>query len=102
MAILKLSLKSTTNKAELNDLLKDIALHGDLVEQVHYSDSTEYVSSNAIGMTSTSVVDAPSTIVSADGKNAIIYLWYDNEYGYTCQVVRLAKHAAKVRRFVYY
>jgi len=60
------------------------------------------VSSNAIGMTTTSVVDTPSTIVSKDGKTATVYLWYDNEYGYTCQVIRLAKHIAKVKRYVYH
>ena len=28
--------------------------------------------------------------------------WYDNEYGYSHQVIRLAKYIAKVRRFTYY
>ncbi|GJM35573.1 MAG: glyceraldehyde-3-phosphate dehydrogenase [Saprospiraceae bacterium] len=102
LAILNLNLNKKTTVEAINELLKKAALYGDLVEQIHYSNSTEYVSSNAIGMTTTSVVDAPSTIVSTDGKKATVYLWYDNEYGYTCQVVRLAKHAAKVRRYSYY
>jgi len=102
IAILNLTLKKATNLDELNDMLKSASLHGNLVDQIHYSKSTEYVSSNAIGMTATSVVDAPSTIVSDDGLRATIYLWYDNEYGYTWQVVRLAKHVAEVRRHVYY
>lgn len=102
LAILNLSLVKSTTVKKLNEILKNAAYNGPLVEQIHYSDSTEYVSSNAIGMTSTSVVDAPSTILSGDGKNATVYLWYDNEYGYTCQVLRLAKHIAKVRRYVYY
>ena len=102
MAILNLTLEQETSVEAVNELLKNAALHGDLVEQIRYSNSTEYVSSNAIGMTSACVVDAPSTIVSNDGRTAILYLWYDNEYGYTCQVVRLAKHAAKVRRYIYY
>ncbi len=102
LAILNLTLDQPTNLDELNDTMKNAALHGNLVEQIHYSTNTEYVSSNAIGMTSTSVVDAPSTIVSKDGKNVTVYLWYDNEFGYTCQVIRLAKHAAKVRRYCYY
>jgi len=102
IAILNLTLEKATSTEELNALLQSAALSGDLVEQVRYSNSTEYVSSNAIGMTGTSVVDAPSTIVSDEGLNVVLYLWYDNEYGYTCQVVRLAKHAAKVRRYVYY
>jgi len=102
LAILNLSLDKATTVEELNDKLREAAWHGSLVEQIHFSNSEEFVSSNAIGMKSTSIVDAPSTIVSKDGKTAIIYLWYDNEYGYTCQVVRLAKHAAKVRRYTYY
>ena len=102
IAILNLTLKEATTLEQLNDMLKSASLHGNLVDQIHYSKSTEYVSSNAIGMTATSVVDAPSTIVSDDGLRATIYLWYDNEYGYTWQVVRLAKHVAKVRRHVYY
>jgi len=102
MAILNLTLEKTTTVEELNGILRDAAFHSNLFEQIHYSDSTEYVSSNAIGMTTTSVVDTPSTIISKDGKSATVYLWYDNEYGYTCQVIRLAKHLAKVRRYVYY
>ena len=102
LAILNLTLEKITTVAKLNEILKNAALYGELVEQIHYSSSTEYVSSNAIGMSATSVVDAPSTIVSKDGKSITVYLWYDNEYGYTCQVLRLAKHIAKVRRYVYY
>ena len=102
LAILNLSLKNNTNLEELDNFLREISLKGPLVEQIYYSNSTEYVSSTAVGMTTTSVLDAPSTIVSADGQNITVYLWYDNEYGYTCQVVRLAKHAAQVRRSVYY
>ncbi len=102
LAILNLAVKSETNVEEVNAILKEAAIHGDLVEQIHYSDSTEYVSSHAIGMTTTSVIDAPSTIVSSDKKNVTIYAWYDNEYGYACQVVRLAKVFAQVNRPVYH
>lgn len=102
LAILNLTLKSATNREALDAYLRQSCLEGDFVEQIHYSTSTEYVSSSAVGMTTTSVLDAPSTIVSADGQNITLYLWYDNEYGYTCQVVRLAKYAAEVRRAVYY
>ena len=102
LAILSLTLKNATDKDAVNAMFKEASLRGNLVEQIHYSDSTEYVSSHAVGMTSTSVLDAPSTIVSADGKNVTVYAWYDNEYGYTCQVIRLAKHIARVRRHNYY
>ena len=102
LAIMSICLEETTSAEELNAYLKDAALSGNFVEQIHYSESTDYVSSQAVGMTSTSVIDAPSTKVSPDGKMITIYAWYDNEYGYSCQVVRLAKFAAGVRRPFYY
>jgi glyceraldehyde 3-phosphate dehydrogenase len=102
LAILNLSLSKATTKQEINSLLKNASLYGKLIEQVRYSESTEYVSNHAIGMTSACVVDAPSTIVSEDGKSVNLYAWYDNEFGYCCQVVRLAKYFAKVRRYAYY
>ncbi len=102
LAVLNLQLKQKTTVDALNNYLKEAALEGALVEQIQYSSSTEYVSSNAVGTTCCSVVDAPSTIVSADGHSVVLYVWYDNEYGYTCQVVRLAKHLARVRRYRYY
>jgi len=102
LAIMSLSLSKKTSVDEINDVLNNASLRGELVEQIHYSTSTEFVSTMVVGMTHASIVDAPSTIVSDDGKNVILYVWYDNEFGYTCQVVRLAKHAAKVRRYCYY
>lgn len=102
LAVLNLSLKQEATVEAINNCLKAAALEGELVEQIQYSSSTEYVSSNVVGTTCCSVIDAPSTIVAADGQNIVLYVWYDNEYGYTCQVVRLAKHLARVRRFMYY
>jgi glyceraldehyde 3-phosphate dehydrogenase len=102
LAIMNLSLKKNTNREEINEKLKEASLFGELVELIDYSTSEEYVSSHVVGTTFTSVVDAPSTIVSKDGSTVTLYVWYDNEYGYTCQVVRLAKHVVKVRRKVYY
>ena len=102
LAILSLTIKKETTKDEANAILKDAALNGDLVEQIQYSFSNELVSSDIIGNPCPSVVDSPATIVSNDKKNLILYVWYDNEYGYTRQVLRLAKHIADVRRLVYY
>lgn len=102
LAILSLQLEKATTGPELNDILKEAALKGPLVEQVQYSNSGELVSSDIIGTTAASIVDVPASIVSADGNNINLYVWYDNEYGYTHQVMRLARHIAGVRRFVYY
>jgi glyceraldehyde 3-phosphate dehydrogenase len=69
---------------------------------MQYSTNEEYVSSNAVGTTVASVIDVPSTILSNDGKTVTLYAWYDNEYGYTRQVIRLAKYLGKVQRLTYY
>ncbi len=102
LAIMNLTFNKPTTAEAINDLLKDASLQGALAEQMHVSTSEEFVSSHAVGSVATSVIDAPSTIVSDDGCSAVVYAWYDNEFGYTCQVIRLAKHIAGVRRKCYY
>ncbi len=102
LAILNLQVSRETSIAEVQKLLKEASLHGDLVEQIQYSDSHELVSSDCVSTSASTVYDAPATIISDDKRNITLYCWYDNEYGYTCQVLRLAKHIAKVRRLMYY
>ncbi|MEM8926861.1 MAG: glyceraldehyde-3-phosphate dehydrogenase [Bacteroidota bacterium] len=102
LAILNLEVKHKTSVKALSTILKKYALEGDLVEQIKYSLSNELVSSDIIGTSAPSIYDSKATIVSPDGKNIILYVWYDNEYGYSHQVIRLAKYIAKVRRFTYY
>ena len=102
LALLSLTLKRGTTKEEVDAVMKNAALSGDLVEQIRYSASNESVSTDFIGDPVAGIYDAPSTQVSEDGKNIVVYLWYDNEFGYTIQVIRLAKHVAGVRMFRYY
>ncbi|WP_417444020.1 glyceraldehyde-3-phosphate dehydrogenase [Joostella sp.] len=102
LAILNLELEKETSKDALNAIVKKYALEGDLVEQIKYSLNNELVSSDIVGSSAPSIYDSNATIVSADGKNIVIYAWYDNEYGYSHQVMRLAKYISKVRRFTYY
>ena len=102
LAILNLNLHAATNKDDLNAIVKKYALESDMVEQIRYSMSNELVSSDIVGTSEPSIYDSEATIVSKEGNNAIIYVWYDNEYGYSHQVMRLAKYIAQVRRFSYY
>ncbi|GAA4302697.1 glyceraldehyde-3-phosphate dehydrogenase [Aestuariibaculum suncheonense] len=102
LAILNLELKNKTSLDDVNATLKKFALEGDLVEQIKYELSDELVSSDIIGCSAPSIFDSKATIVRADGKNIVLYVWYDNEYGYSHQVIRLAKYIAKVRRYTYY
>jgi glyceraldehyde 3-phosphate dehydrogenase len=102
LAILKLNLEKATDRDGLNAALKAAAFSGPLVEQIKYSVSPELVSSDIVGDSCCSIFDSEATIVHCDGKNVVLYVWYDNEYGYTRQVMRLAKHMAGVRRKSYY
>jgi len=102
LAILNLELENATSVEGLNTIIKKYALEGSLVEQIKYELDDELVSSDIVGSSAPSIYDSKATIVREDGKNAIIYVWYDNEYGYSHQVIRLAKYIAKVRRFTYY
>jgi glyceraldehyde 3-phosphate dehydrogenase len=102
LAILSLKVNKKTSIDEVNAMLKNASLYGDLVEQIDYSMSSELVSSDVVGNSHPCEIDSNATIVSEDGQNIVIYAWYDNEYGYTNQVVRLTKHLAGVRRLIYY
>lgn len=85
MAIISLNLNNETSKEDINEYLRDTALHSDLQNQVDFTESTEIVSSDLVGSRFAGVVDSQATI--ADGNRAILYVWYDNEFGYSCQVV---------------
>ncbi|RZV60294.1 MAG: glyceraldehyde-3-phosphate dehydrogenase [Flavobacteriaceae bacterium] len=102
LAILNLELKNPTSIDGVNTTMKKYALEGDLVEQIKYELSDELVSSDIVGSAQPAIYDSKATIVRKDGKGLLLYIWYDNEYGYSQQVIRLAKYIAKVRRFTYY
>lgn len=100
LAILSLQLRRPVTIDIVNAILKQNALEGDLVEQIKYSMDNELVSTDIIGSTAPSIFDSKATIT--DGESVVLYVWYDNEYGYSHQVMRLARHIAKVRRYTYY
>ncbi len=102
LVVLNLEVGKKTSIDEVNKIMKKYALEGELVEQIKYSLNNELVSSDIIGTSAPAIYDSNATIVSDDGKNVVLYVWYDNEYGYSHQVIRLAKYISKVRRFTYY
>ena len=89
LAILALNLEGSPSKEELNAHLQHTAIHSDLQKQVGFSAAPDAASSDFVGMRSTGVVDGPAT-QCAEGR-CVVYVWYDNEFGYTCQVVRLLR-----------
>lgn len=102
LAILSLTVGRETSVEEINSIARDAALEGNLVNQINYQVDPELVSNDIIGNTCCSVFDSNATLVHPDKRNVVIYAWYDNEFGYTKQVIRLAKYVAGVRRRRYY
>ena len=102
LAILNLELSKQVSIDEINNTVQHEALDGDLVNQIYFSIDPELVSNDIIGNSCCAVFDSKATLASKDGKSVVLYTWYDNEYGYTKQVIRLAKYITKVRRAIYY
>ncbi|WP_194814202.1 glyceraldehyde-3-phosphate dehydrogenase [Nocardia sp. XZ_19_385] len=86
IAILNLQLQRETTKEEVVAYLRQVSLSGPLSRNLDYTTATDAVSSDFIGHRAASIIDGNATIV--EGDTAILYCWYDNEFGYSCQVVR--------------
>ena len=99
VAILNLTLLTKSSADEINEYLREIALHSPLQNQIGYTESPDAVSSDFIGSREACTVDATATKVN--GKNMILYLWYDNEFGYSAQVVRMVNRMAGVKFLTY-
>ena len=102
LAIMRLKIKNKTNLEEVNNLIREAALKGNLVNQINYQIDPDLVSTDIVGNSCCSVFDSQATIVTKEGYDIVLYVWYDNEFGYTKQVIRLAKQISKVRRLTYY
>jgi glyceraldehyde 3-phosphate dehydrogenase len=101
MAILSLNLGQTTTREAINAHLRALSLEGRLQYQLGYTTSPDIVSSDLVGNRAASIVDSHATLVHDDGDKCTLYVWYDNEFGYACQVSRLLEHVAQVRPKVY-
>ncbi|MBC7002709.1 glyceraldehyde-3-phosphate dehydrogenase [Photobacterium sp. BZF1] len=99
MAVANLNLNSVAEKDELNAYLRDMALNSPLSGQIDYTESTEIVSCDIVGSRHAGVVDGAATI--AQDKRCVLYIWYDNEFGYSCQVVHCMEQMMGVRYKTY-
>jgi glyceraldehyde 3-phosphate dehydrogenase len=95
MAIMNLNLEKESTTKELNHYLANVALYSNMKDQIDYTASTEIVSSDLVGSRFAGVIDSQATIVNGD--RAVLYVWYDNEFGYSCQVVRVMNEMAGVQ-----
>jgi glyceraldehyde 3-phosphate dehydrogenase len=98
LAVLNLSLAKPATKDQINDYLRRLSLHSNLRQQIDYVESPEIVSSDFVGSHRAGIVDGLATI--ANDKNVVLYVWYDNEYGYSRQLVRVLETMAEVHPMV--
>lgn len=94
MAILNLTLEKATDREEINEYLRQMAMHSELQKQIDFVQSQEVVSTDFVGSRHAGVVDAEATICNEN--RVVLYVWYDNEFGYSCQVVRVMEDMAGV------
>jgi glyceraldehyde 3-phosphate dehydrogenase len=95
LAILNLTLSQVTTTEEISDFLRESALHGKLQRQIDFTTSPDIVSSDLVGNRHACIVDGEATIVKED--RVVLYVWYDNEFGYSCQVVRVVQKMAGIK-----
>ena len=94
LAILNLNLEKEVDREEVNEYIRQISINSSLQGKIGYTNSTEVVSSDFIGSRTAGVFDAQATITS--GTRLTAYVWYDNEVGYSCQVLRIAEQMCGV------
>ncbi|MCJ8147345.1 glyceraldehyde-3-phosphate dehydrogenase [Acinetobacter sp. A3.8] len=94
LAILNLTLENPADRDEVNEYIRQISIVSNLQGQIGFTNSTEVVSSDFIGSRTAGVFDAQATISS--GNHLTAYVWYDNEVGYSCQVLRIAEQMCDV------
>ena len=99
MAILNLTLDKPVTKLELNQTLRDASLESGLRNQIDYIESPEVVSTDFVGSNRAGIVDGLATI--SQGNHAVVYIWYDNENGYSHQVLRIAQAVGGVKRVLF-
>ena len=95
LAILNLNLNTNVERDDINNYLRNMALYSPLSSQIDYVNSPEIVSSDFVGSRHAGVIDAQATIASG-GKSCVLYVWYDNEFGYSAQVVRILQQMGGV------
>lgn len=95
MAVCNLNLKNSATRDDINAHVREMAFNSELSLQINYSYSTEVVSSDLVGTPEPAIFDSVATL--ADDKRCVLYVWYDNEYGYSTQVLRVMQHMVGLR-----
>jgi len=95
LAILNLTLGREVTVEEVNDFLRHASLHSGLQRQMEFTMSPEVVSSDFVSNRHACIVDGGATLGSEN--RVVLYVWYDNEFGYACQVIRVVQKWSGIR-----
>eukprot|EP00939_MAST-03C_sp_MAST-3C-sp1_P000636 g636.t1 len=86
--VMNLQLKTAVSREKVNEILERAA-KSKYSDQIDFVRSEDATSSDFVGNAHASIVDGNNTI--AKGNGCVVYVWYDNEYGYSCQTFRLLR-----------
>ena len=90
---LTVELNKEATYADICAAMKAASQSGDISKTLGYTDE-KVVSTDFRGCGFSSIFDAEAGI-ALDGTFVKVVSWYDNEYGYTCNMLRFAQHIAK-------
>ena len=90
---LTIELEKEATYEEICAELKAAATSGDMSKTLGYTDE-KVVSTDFRGCGFSSIFDSGAGI-ALDGTFVKLVAWYDNEYGYTCNMLRLVEHVSK-------
>src|SRR5690606_28762537 len=88
------NLEEATTRDEINEYLRQMGTHSDLQKQSGFVNSQGVLPTDYGGSRQPGVVDTEATICSDN--RVVLYVWYENEFGYSCQVVRVMEDMAGV------
>ncbi len=90
---LTVELNSAANYDDICAAMKAASESGDLAGVLDYTED-KVVSTDFRGRTTPSIFDAGAGI-QLDDTFVKVVSWYDNEYGYTCNMLRMVQHVSK-------
>jgi glyceraldehyde 3-phosphate dehydrogenase len=90
---LTVELNSDASYDDICAAMKAASEAGDLAGVLDYTED-KVVSTDFRGRTTPSIFDAGAGI-ALDGTFIKVVSWYDNEYGYTCNMLRMVQHVSK-------
>jgi glyceraldehyde 3-phosphate dehydrogenase len=90
---LTVELNKEAKYEEICAAMKKASQTGDISKTLGYTDE-KVVATDFRGCGFSSIFDADAGI-ALDGTFVKVVAWYDNEYGYTCNMLRFVQHVAK-------